>query len=64
MREIVNERDENEQDVEDMTVEFIGGPLDGTRITDLAVVRLGPARVRVLDATYRAPDRPLVEAAT
>lgn len=51
-----NAQDANEQ-VEDMVVEFIGGPLDGTRITDLAVVRLGPARVRVLDTTYRAPER-------
>ena len=58
----MNENDDDaKKQVEDMTVEFIGGPLDGTRITDLAVVRLGPARVRVLDTTYRAPEQRLVQ---
>ncbi len=49
---------EREQPVEEMTVEFVGGPLDGTRITDLRLVRRGPTQITVVEWDYERPRTP------
>lgn len=40
---------------EEMLVEFIGGPFDGTKL-DLHIVREAPTRIRVLELAYDRPE--------
>jgi hypothetical protein len=62
--QIVRERSDHERH-EEMEVEFIGGPFDGTRLS-LDVVRERPWCFRVLEMAYggEREEDPLVNAST